>query len=383
MTEGLRILHIETGRHLYGGALQVLYLLKGLKQKGHQNILACLKASAIETKAMGFALVHALPAFGELDPRQLFWLLKIIRTIRPHIVHVHSRRGADLWGGMAAKLARSTAIITRRVDNPEHPYIARLKYDMYEKVVTISQGITRILVAEGIPPSKITCIYSAVDVDKYSGACNKDWFLREFSLSSDQKAVGMVAQFIPRKGHRSFLEIVPLILEKCPNTKFLLFGRGPLESEIQRACQDKGLSNAVLFAGFREDMENIFPCLDLLVHPATMEGLGVALLEAGAAGVPVVATEAGGIPEIVQHGKTGRLVKIGQPVQFAHEVVRLLTNTEMARQYGRSAKEYVRANFSIQKMVTNYLALYGKLVHINQNHKVPIVEPGKEESQQC
>ena len=354
----LRIMHIEMGRHMYGGALQVLYLMRGLDKEGYHNVLACTKESAIAKSASEFGKIYELPVLGEADPRHLLWFLKIIRKERPHIVHVHSRRGADLWGGVAARLTNTKAIITRRVDNPEIPLLARTKYSLFEKVITISEGIKRILLLEGIPSEKIVCIHSAVDVEKYSGPCNRSWFCREFSIPPDHKTVGMIAQFIPRKGHRYLVEIIPEILALYHKVHFIFFGKGPLREHIERLCIDKGIRNNVVFPGFRDDLHRILPCLDILVHPATMEGLGVSLLEGSAAGIPIVAFSAGGIPEVVIHNKNGFLVTPGDTEHLAHAIIDILKDPSLARRLGASGNKLVREFFSIDRMASSYMEIY-------------------------
>ncbi|MBW2022726.1 MAG: glycosyltransferase family 4 protein [Deltaproteobacteria bacterium] len=357
----LRIMHIEMGRHMYGGALQVLYLMRGLKENGYHSILACTKESAIAKEASEFGKIYELPVLGEADPRHLVWFLKIIRKERPHIVHVHSRRGADLWGGLAARLTNTKAIITRRVDNPEIPLLARTKYSLFEKVVTISEGIKRILLLEGVPSEKIVCIHSAVDVDKYSGPCNRSWFCQEFLIPPDYKTIGMIAQFIPRKGHQYVVEAIPGTLERCPKTKFLFFGKGPLEDNIKALCKAKGVEQYVVFAGFREDLPRIFPCIDLVIHPATLEGLGVSLLQAAASGVPIIGAKAGGIPEVVDHGVNGLLFEPGDVESIKNYVVDLLLDSAKRRVYARHGREIVARKFSLHIMIKQYIRLYKSL----------------------
>jgi len=360
--KSLKILHIETGRHLYGGALQVLYLMRGLKETGHSNVLVCVKGSEIGRQSKALAAVYDIPMMGELDIAFFLRLVRIVAREKPDMIHVHSRKGADLWGGISAKLTKTRSIITRRVDNPEVPWIARAKYRLYNRVITISEGIRQVLIREGIPREKITCIPSAIDYDKYSKQCDKSWFCREFSIPPDHKAVGMVAQFIPRKGHGYLIEAIPKILEDCPNTRFLFFGKGPLRSKIEQLCIDKGLSHNIHFAGFRTDLHRIYPCLDVLAHPATMEGLGVSLLEAVAAGVPIVAFRAGGIPEVVMNGINGYLVPVGDSAMLAQAIISLLKDQDKAHLFARTGQEMVRSSFSLEQMIKRNMEAYWEVM---------------------
>ena len=365
----MRVLHIETGRHLYGGALQVLYLLQGLAQKGYRNSLVCPIGSAIAAAARPWATIHAVPVRGDLDAGLGLHLHRIIATETPAIVHVHSRRGADIWGALAARIRRVPAVVTRRVDNPEPALIARAKYRLYGRIVTISEGIRRVLLSEGIPAHKIDCVPSAVDFRRYARPCDPQWFRREFGLPPGQQTIAVIAQFIPRKGHRVLVEAARQILAHRPETRVLLFGRGPLEVEIKRLCTHTGIAEKVIFGGFRDDLERILPCLDLVVHPAEMEGLGVSLLQAAAAGVPIVATRVGGIPEIVSDGVNGYLVAAGDAGAITERATRILSDPELAQRLGSTGPTMVNSRFSIGAMVAGNDAVYRTT--LLQEHRRP------------
>jgi len=284
----MRVLHVETGRNLYGGALQVLYLLKGLKERGVSSTLVCAKGADIARAAEGYAdAIHAVPMRGDLDLPFIFRLNGLIRREAPDILHLHSRRGADVLGGISSLITRTKCVLTRRVDNPEPRFLAGIKYKMYDRVMTISEGIKEVMLSEGVPPGKVSCVRSAVDTSEYVCQGDTGWFMDQFDLKEGEVPVGMVAQFIERKGHRHLIHAAPGILSEHPEVRFLFFGRGPLEDEIKKLAADEGVNHAVKFCGFRDDLHRILPCLFALVHPASMEGLGVSLLQAAASCVPI------------------------------------------------------------------------------------------------
>src|SRR5262245_54466098 len=161
----MRIAHVEAGRHLYGGAAQVDYLLEGLTGRGVENLLLCPTESELAA-ATSAALVRALPMRGELDATLLARLARELKRLKPDLVHVHSRRGADLYGGFAAALAGVPAVLTRRVDAPE-PALARFKYRPYRTVVALSRAIERQLVDAGVAHERIALIPSGVDTQRY------------------------------------------------------------------------------------------------------------------------------------------------------------------------------------------------------------------------
>ena len=354
----MHILHIETGRNLYGGALQVLYLLRGLREKRVENILVCPTGSDICQAAAPYADLRAMPMRGELDLPFGLRLVRLIQACRPDVIHVHSRRGADLWGALAARSRGVPAVITRRVDNPEPALVARVKYRFYDRIVTISEGIRRVLLSEGIPKDRIVCVPSGVDHRRYRQPCDRRWFQREFDLLPAHRTIAMIAQFIPRKGHRLLVEAARQILISWPDARFLLFGKGPLEKEIRRLCKHSRIADKVIFGGFRDDLERILPCLDLLVHPAEMEGLGVSLLQAAAAGIPIIASRVGGIPEIVHDGLNGYLVEAGDVGGMAGRVTKILAEPEKARRLGSAGLKMVQSRFSIGAMVNGNLSVY-------------------------
>ena len=327
MTGPLKILHVETGMHLYGGALQVNYLLAGLKRGGGtENVLVCPAGSRIGREAESVAnRVYAVPMRGDLDFPFILRLVRIIRTERPDIVHLHSRRGADVLGGIAAKLTGTRCILTRRVDNPERRLLAKLKYRLYDRIITISDGIKTVLCGEGVPAEKISCVRSAVDVEKFSRQCDRKWFLKEFGLPDDAVVCATVAQLIQRKGHRYLIEAIPEILRSHSNARFIFLGKGPLEDELKLQCRESGISDYVIFAGFRDDLERVLPCLDLVIHPALMEGLGI------------------------EPGSTGGITAA---------VVRLLNKPDSAQAMGQQGKEVARENFSVEEMVKGNLEVY-------------------------
>ncbi|MBI4714346.1 MAG: glycosyltransferase, partial [Nitrospirae bacterium] len=229
----LKIVHVEAGMHLYGGAAQVLYLLEGLKKEGVANILVCPSGSRIASKAAPFTdRVYPLPMRGDMDLPFLWRLRRVLRRESPDIVHLHSRRGADLLGGIASHYSGIKTVLSRRVDNPENPFWIGSKYKLYDKVIAISEGIRRVLIGQGVPPEKVVCIRSAVDTKRYHpGDCERDWFQREFRVSPGSRVIGVVAQLIPRKGHEYLLRSVPEILRVFPDLRVILFGKGGLEGE--------------------------------------------------------------------------------------------------------------------------------------------------------
>ncbi len=358
----MRILHVEGGANLYGGAQQVLYLLEGLAARGVENWLACREGCELAQRAAPFAEVHAMPMGGDLDLGMSRRLYRLILRIKPDLVHLHSRIGADVMGGIAARLAGVPVLHTRRVDNPEPRWLVAAKYRLHDRVIAISEAIAGVLLKEGVPADKLRVVRSAVVADAYRRPCARHRVLEGLGLSGDVLLVGVVAQLIERKGHRFVLDAMPGLIAAHPKLQLVFFGKGPLAGQLQERIDAEGLAEHVRMAGFRDDLTEVLPCLDLLVHPALLEGLGVSLLQASAAGVPIVASRAGGIGEAVRDGVNGLLVPAGDSAALGAAISGLLADADFRRRLGAGGRELILDEFSSEEMVSGNLRVYRELV---------------------
>lgn len=358
----MKVLHVEGGRNLYGGALQAVYLVEGLKARGVENLVACRPNSDLARAAAPFAQICGIPMAGDMDLGLIPRLYRLIRATRPDIVHLHSRIGADVMGGIAGRLAGVPIVHSRRQDNPEPRWMVALKYRLHDRVVAISEGIGQVLLSEGLPAAKLRVVRSAVDARPFQQARDEARFRAELGLPEDSLTIGIVAQLIGRKGHRFLLQAMPSLLEQFPNLHTVFFGKGPQEGALRKLAQQLGLIGRVHLAGFRDDLPRLLPCLDLLVHPALMEGLGVSLLQASSAGVPIVASRAGGIPEAVRDGVNGLLVPPGDVAALGAAVGRLLADRALARQMGEAGQAMIEREFSVDGMVEGNLRVYRELL---------------------
>lgn len=354
----MKVVHVEAGRYLYGGAQQVVWLNEGLARRGLENVVVCPTGSAIAKAVEGNARVHAIKMSGDLDLGLVPRLMRILRAERPDLVHIHSRRGADIYGGLAARIVGIPAILSRRVDNKESLLLSPFKYALYSRVIVISKAIGNVLVSGGIDASKIETVRSAVNADAYSTEVDNHWFEAEFSLPSNVKTLGVIAQLIPRKGHKYLLNILPRLLETHPQLHVLIFGQGPLKAGLTSHVAQPEFEGRVIMAGFRDDLHRVFPNLYAVVHPAEREGLGVALLQALASGVPVVAARAGGIPEIVLDDVNGITFDIADEARLYGALDVLLANQELRDTLGAGGSRLARSEFSIDAMVDGNLAVY-------------------------
>jgi len=355
----MKILHVETGRHLYGGPQQVLYLCQGLMDRGVDTRLVCPSGSAVEQAARRLGIpVTSLNCGGDLDMRFAWRLRQILVDELPDIVHCHSRRGGDFLGGQAAAMAGIPAVVSRRVDATEVAFLSALRYRPFRKVIAISDTIAEILRKTGLSANKLVVIHSAVDGDRFPGQTSPEEFRQRFHLAAGDFVIVSAAQFVERKGQRYLLRALAELESRYPQLKLVLFGQGPLEKDLRSLSTALGIDNIVQFAGFQPDLDDYLGCFDLLVHPALQEGLGVIALKAAAATVPVVAFEAGGLREVVIHQQTGLLTPPRDVPQLAAAIASLIDDARLRQRYGRMGAEHVRNNFSVPRMLAQHLVLY-------------------------
>lgn len=358
----LCILHIEGGRHLYGGAFQVLHLMRGLHARGQRNLLACRRGCELARAAAPVAEVCEMPMHGDADVLMIARLARLIARTQPDLVHLHSRIGADVMGGIAARLSGVPVIHTRRVDNPEPRWLVALKYRLHERVIAISEGIAAVLRAQGLPADRLRVVRSAIDPAPYAGPCQRAQISARLGLPADARLLGVIAQLIPRKGHHILLDALPSLMARDSRLHLCCFGQGPEAEALSARIDALGLSARVHLCGFRADLAEILPCLELVIHPALMEGLGVSLLQASSAGVPIIASRVGGIPEAVREGENGLLVEPGDPRALGAAIGALLDDPARRQQLGASGRERMNREFSIDAMVEGNLAVYREVL---------------------
>ena len=360
----MKIVHVETGRHFYGGAQQVVWLLQGLVETGAECRLVCTPDSAI-AKAASAIDIEIVPIIcaGDHDVRFAWRLRRYLEQKRPDLVHCHSRRGADFLGGWAARSARIPAVLSRRVDNPEPAWLARLRYRNFRRIIAISRNIEAMLTSAGMDSECLELIRDAVDVDSISATPEQGVLRRLFGIERHHYSVAVVGQLIRRKGHRFLLDVLPGLCLRHPQIRVVVFGIGPEEERLRGLTNKLGLSAAVTFAGFRLDLDQYLAAFDAMVHPAEQEGMGVAMLKAAAAGLPVVAFDVAGAREAVLHGKTGILVPEGDLANLQASLELLLETPDMGRELGLAGKRRMITDFSVQTMVESHMQLYGRILH--------------------
>ena len=359
----MKLLHVETGRHFLGGPQQVIYLINALRERGVDNILVCPPDSGIDSVAREHGIrVQNLFCAGDLDLPFAYRLTQFIKAEKPDLVHCHSRRGADVLGGLAASFADVPAVVSRRVDNTELRVVAGLRYRPFKKVIAISDAIADVLRDRGVEDGQLEVIRSAVDSDSFNSPPERGILQEEFGIDTDAFAIAAAGQLIPRKGHRFLLQAVSELVPDYPTLRLVIFGEGYLNNQLRAQAASLGLGDVVQFAGYRDDLDSYIGCFDLFVHPVSAEGLGVAALKAAAAGVAVVGCDAGGMRESIVHGETGLLVAPEDADALRDAIATLVENDEQRQVFANNGRERMKNEFSIATMADRHIDLYRSLL---------------------
>jgi glycosyltransferase involved in cell wall biosynthesis len=266
-------------------------------------------------------------------------------------------------GSRAARRAKIPAVLSRRVDSRENRYFAKIRYSGFRRIIAISENVANSLRESSVNPDRIVMIRSAVDTEALTSWVDRDTWLREFDLSDDSVVAVIVAQLIERKGHRFMLRAMPAICRANPDFRLVLFGKGPSETALREQATQLGVADHVRFAGFRDDVDQMLGHADMLIHPALKEGLGIAMLKAAAAGVPVVAFDVAGAREAVVADKTGLLVRKGDANALLQAVTYLIENPSTRERLGSAGKERMREMFSIDEMIDKHIDVYHSITN--------------------
>lgn len=360
----LRILHINSARTWRGGEQQTLWLCQGLQQRGHEIFLACPPQSALHKRANAVGIAVCPVAMrGEWDVWAVRNLVGVIQRISIKIVHFQTAHAHTL-GLLAAQLAKvPIRILTRRVDFHIHKHLLnRWKYgSALTAILTISEGIRKVMIEDGLEPERVVTVHSGINLQRIENITDGSYLREEFAISEGSLVIGMVGALAPHKHHQNFLEAAAIIKRSFPNARFLIVGEGPLREELERYSASRGLSADVIFTGFREDVLEITKMFDIFALSSYLEGMGTSILDAMALGVPIVATEVGGVPEIILHGRNGLLVPARNPDKLAQAILKLAKDPPLRDQMGAYGKEYVR-NFDVNKTVEQTEAVYSRCV---------------------
>lgn len=376
----MKILHIETGRNWLGGPAQVLYLMNGLRLRGHSVCLLSPRKSALGVRAAQAGIDVRFTAFNaDSDPRLIWGAVRAIRSYNPDLVHLHSRRGADTQGAVAARLMRKPIVLTRRVDYEiRDTALVKWRYDrLYDHIVAISEAIRRVLIEGGVEPDRVSTVHSSVDIDEFRPDSARAAAARaELGVEPGIPLFGIVAHMIHRKGHDVLWKAMKRIGPDFPNVRLAVFGKGEEEGRLRESAKALGIARQLIWCGFRNDLPAVLPAIDCLVHPARLEGLGVAILQALACAKPVIACPVGGIPEAVIPPEDGWLVPVDDDAALADAMRAVMADPSAAALKGAAGRIIVERSFSVDAMVEGNLAIYRRVLRTEPRGGIPASAAG-------
>jgi glycosyltransferase involved in cell wall biosynthesis len=283
----------------------------------------------------------------------------LLADLRPEVVHNHMYR-AELVGTRAA-LALAEAgrprpyivgtVHSSRVRSPEDHEVLRRLTPRMDRLIAVSRAIEQKIAQERPSAVPVSLIYNGVDLVRYNHTDPCCTLREEYGLPEAAQIVGVVARLEPEKGHPTLLEAWPSVLRRVPLARLLVVGEGSRRSELEAQAAALGLDGTVVFTGRRDDVPAVTAALDVAVLPSYREAQGLAILEAMALSRPVVASAVGGIPEMIENGRTGLLVPPHDAAALADAIVRLLTDHPYADMLARGGHDLVHERFCVELMV--------------------------------
>lgn len=358
-------LHIDTARTWRGGQNQVLVTVLGLRSAGHRAMLVAHPSGELRSRANeGLELLPLAPR-TEMDLSAAWRLSRAIKQLTPDIVHAHDPHAvamAALALSMSTQPRRAPLIAARRVDfRLKGHALSRWKYDQVDCFICASGAIREMLLSTGVPESRAVTVHEGIDL-AHVAAAPVGLIHQELWLPHGSPVVGNVAALVAHKGQRHFIEAAALVVRQVPDARFVIAGEGELRLALEQQIRHLGLEKHVILAGFRPDVLSLHKAFDIFVMSSVTEGLGTSLLDAMACGKPVVATTAGGIPEVVRDGETGILVPPRDHAAMAHAIVTLLKDEELRKRMGAAGRSLTNAKFSAERMVLETLGVYERVV---------------------
>ena len=377
----IRILHIHTLPIVSGSGINTFLSMQGMDKTLYEVDLACAPGGRliplVEENHMEVRtfknMVQPLRPFK--DTLALIDLTAFLRKNPYHIVHTHNSK-AGFLGRLAAKLV-GVPVIVHTVHgfafHDEEPLwrqmlfrnLERLASRWSDRMIFISQPLIDWALKDHIVgEDKITKIYSGIQLDKFHPVKSeeKDQIRSKWSIKKEEAVVGIVSKLWEGKGHTVLIEAFKLLKEKIKDAKLVIVGEGYLYDELFRRVGNNGLRESVLFTGFRMDVSEIIATFDVAVLPSFFEGMGRVILEAMAMEKPIVASRVGGIPDLIDEGINGLLVRPGDARELADALERVLSDNGLAKKLGKEGRKKIKDQFSADVMVRSIEKLYRELL---------------------
>ena len=383
------VLADETDAAALARPIRVLQLITSLERGGAENHLLALlthadrQAFEVETAVLsgegelvpifrqaGIS-VHLLRSRSRFDPLALRRLVRLLRDGHFDILHSHLFR-ADIYAGLAvARLGERRPLLVSTRHNDDrfflNPFVGLVHYGVSARqdlIIAISDHIARFTVSRGVRhPERVRRVYHGLEPPVTKALEREGQHIRqELGISPDEFLVGNVGRLALQKGQRHLIAAMPLLLERVPRAHAIIAGGGDLEDYLRELASEIGVAERIHVLGPRKDVPALMHAIDVFVMPSIWEGFGLVLLEAMAAGRPIVASRVATIPEVVVDGETGLLVPAGDPLALASALADLAEQPARAARMGEAGRERLRRQFSVEKMVGDTELLYRELL---------------------
>lgn len=348
--------------------MHVAHLSRELARRGHQVVLLCSPGSRLASATPTKVADLSVPGYVAL--RSVFRAAQLLRAFRPDVVHVHYSRDLwvivpALWGLPGVPLVFTKHIGTRRPKrDPLHAYL----YRRVDQAIAISQVIARNLQeTHPLPQRKIRVLYHGVDVDAFQAArAERDQVRRELGLERHHFVAGILGRLEPHKGHLEFIAMAERVAAELPHARFLIVGGETVGEEekaevIRRRWRESSARERICLTGFRSDVPRVLSAMDVFVFPSHAEAFGLVLIEAMAAGLPVVTSNCDGVLDVVEDGVTGWTVSPTDVDALAARVLELARDADLRERMAAAALTQARERFDLQRMLGELEGLYRHL----------------------
>ncbi len=361
----ISVLHLSSERSWRGGEQQIAYLIDELEKLNVVNIVALKKESAFERHCADRNIKYfSLPFRGSFDFRTAQAIKRICWENKTHIIHMHSSKSHSI-GVLSTVLGNPIPLVlSRRVDfRPSNSWPTRWKYNhpSIKRILCVSEKIREIMRDYVRDKEKCITVHSGIDTSRVFECPPVNQLRVEFNIPEESIVIGNTSALEDHKDYYTFIDTIASLKHDGIPVTALIIGTGSLERDLKSYAASKGLDGSIIFTGFRTDIVQLLPCLDVFLMTSKEEGLGTSILDAFLAGVPVVATSAGGIPEMVVHDRTGLLAPVGDSKTLARLVEELIGDAHLRNRIVENARIKVQ-EFSKQVTAKKTLAVYEEVL---------------------
>jgi glycosyltransferase involved in cell wall biosynthesis len=360
------VLHVSTPESWRGGEQQLYYLMEELEKQEVRQYLICNINGELYKKAkkQNWNVVGSTKRSG-MDLGFASQIKSVCQKMDVSVIHAHDSQAHTLT--LLANVIfgnKLPVVLSRRVDFPVGgSFFSRYKYNhpMVAKILCVSDAIKEVMTPSIKNNSLLETVYSGIDLSKFDNVVESTYLRDNYDVPKEHKIIANVSAIAPHKDYYTFVDTVELLIQKGEKAKYFIIGDGSEREAIEQYVNNKNLQTDIYFTGFIKELLPVLKSLDLMLVTSKTEGLGTTILDAFACGVPVVATRAGGIPEIVKHEITGLTAEVGDANALAKLVLQLLSENEL-RSFVVTESAKLLQNFTRENTAKNTYKAYSDVL---------------------